>query len=128
MPVLICTGPRVIRPSACNHAFPAAMSTQADAVGGHGLVAGSYAGVGGALAGLCVDVGGLTEGLLATRLAGLSGLAVGPTTALRVVGGAPSVVPAFAAIIAVVARAAVTTMIVVTASPTFPRRNRISSR
>jgi hypothetical protein len=125
MPVLICTGPRVIRPSACNHAFPAAMSTQADAVGGHGLVAGSYAG---ALAGLCVDAGGLTEGLLATGLAGLSGLAVGPTTALGVVGGAPTVVPAFAAIIAVVARAAVTTIIVVTASPTFPRRNRISSR
>jgi hypothetical protein len=96
------------------------MSTQADAVGRHGLVAGSYVWVGLGSAG-DVDAGAATDIVSA-------GLGVAPGIGLGIGGVAPVVVPAFAAIIAVVARAAVAIMIVATARPTFPRRNRISSR
>jgi hypothetical protein len=100
------------------------MSTHADAVGRHGLVAGSYVWVGLGLAG-DIDAGA-AAGIVAAGLGGALGIGLG--VGLGIGGVAPVEVPAFAAIIAVVARAAVAIMIVATARPTFPRRNRISSR
>jgi hypothetical protein len=122
MPVLICTGPRVTRPFVCSHAFAAAMSTQAEAVGGHGFVAGSYVGVGDG-AGLDADAVGLDG-------ADFSGDALGGAEPVAATGtaSAPVELPAFATMIALVARAALATMTAASASLAFPRRNRISSR
>jgi hypothetical protein len=121
MPVLIWTGPRVTRPFVCSQALAAAMSTQADAVGGHGLVSVSYVGVG-ASVGLDVSVDpGLTRS--ADDALGAAG-AVAATGSVS----APVESPAFATITAVVAMAAVTITIAATASLAFPRRNRVSSR
>jgi hypothetical protein len=123
MPVLIRTGPRVTRPFVCSHAFAAAMSTQADAVGGHGFVAGSYVGVG--------DGAGLDAGAaVGLDGAGFSGDALGGAEPVAATGtaSAPVELPAFATMIALVARAALATMTAASASLAFPRRNRISSR